>query len=356
MTVHYLKTHLPCSCCETHMPAAPLVVLPNGKPAIPQHYLQFEQTLLSLQEILQDIETLPQFLLFADEDSGGLYLQVGMIGRENYDRSENLRQQKLVYGRKWRIDSNTPTSEIIQTAYLAVKKAREHEIRELLTLVDLASGKTSAPFSTHQDLPLMANNSELVQPVPRFTGDELTVLQQLLTYCRFGERSIEIVDLLPHKQHFILDLKLGSAPVVRRVEGEMPEFNEMEFSVIVGSLKPEHFLHELMETFIRFSDAFVTENFCYKEFKRFSRDVDPVGIAALSVASRPYARDMENAQFATHFRNLNYQTDASRVPKLGQGALADKNRSAIFSVNKLLGHLPADLMETGLSGVGVIAK
>ena len=356
MTVHYLKTHLPCSCCETQMPAAPLVVLPNGKPVIPQHYLQFEQTLLSLREILQDIESLPQFLLFADEDAGGLYVQVGMIGRENYDRGEHLRQQKLVYGRKWRIDQDTPTSEIIQTAFLAIKKAREHEIRELFTLVDLASGKTSAPFSTHQDLPLMANNPELVQPVARVAVNELEILQQLIQRCQFGERSIEIVDLLAHKQHFILDIKLGNAPSVRRAEGEMPEFDEIEFSLMINSLTPENVLHELMDTFIRLSDATVAEHFRYKGFTRFSRTIDPVRIAALSVASRPYARDMENAQFAKHFRHLNYQTDANRVPKLGQGVLADKNRAAIFSVNNLLGHLPVDLMDSGLSGAGVISR
>lgn len=356
MTIHYLKPHLACSCCETQMPAAPLVILPNGKPVMPQHYLQFTQTLLSLREILQDIETLPQFLLFADEDSGGLYLQVGMIGRENYDRNENVRQQKLVYGRKWRIDQDTPTSEIIQTAFLAIKKAREHEIRELFTLVDFASGKTSAPFSTHQDLPLMANNPELVQPVAYAARDELAVLQQVIELCRFGERTIEIVDLVTHKQQFILDIKLGSAPSVRRAEGEMPEFDDIEFSLMINSLTPENVLHELMDTFIRLSDATVAEHFRYKGFKRFSRTIDPVRIAALSVASRPYARDMENAQFAKHFRHLNYQTDANRVPKLGQGVLADKNRAAIFSVNNLLGHMPVDLMDSGLSGAGIISR
>lgn len=121
-------------------------------------------------------------------------------------------------------------------------------------------------------------------------------------------------------------------------------------------IRPENVLHELMDTFIRLSDATVAEHFRYKGFKRFSRTLDPVRIAALSVASRPYARDMENAQFAKHFRHLNYQTDASRVPALGQGALADKNRAAIFSVNNFLGHLPVDLMDSGLSGAGVISR
>lgn len=344
MTVHYLKPHLPCSCCETEMPAAPAVVLPNGKPVIPQHYLQFEQNLVSLQEILADVETLPQFLLFADEDTKGLYLQVGMIGRENYDRGEAIRPQKLVYGRKWRIDSNTPTSEIIQTAFLAVKKAREHEVREMFTLLDKATEKTSAPFSTHQDLPLMAGNADLFLDEPRFaTINAAEQLQNLLSAWRFGERTLELSGLTLHKNQFILDIKLGQAPEVRRLEGELPEYDNWEFSFIIQDLNEASVLHRLMDEFIRLSDTLVAEQFFYRDFARFSSRINPQTIASLSIASRPYARDMKNEDFAPTFRKLNYQTDAERVPKLGKGPLAEKNRSVILAQGFLLGHMPIDL-------------
>lgn len=73
-----------------------------------------------------------------------MYVQIGLIGRENYERGPAVRRRKLVYGRKWRLDADTPSSEILQTMYLAIQKAREHEVRELLTVYDAHSGATSA--------------------------------------------------------------------------------------------------------------------------------------------------------------------------------------------------------------------
>ncbi|HEX5360673.1 MAG TPA: hypothetical protein VFW49_06230, partial [Fluviicoccus sp.] len=119
---------------ETPMPQAPAVTLPNGAVAIPQHYLQYRQTADTVRALLADIDFDPHTLLFAAQDANGLYLQAGLVGRENYERGNTLRPRKLVYGRKWRIDADTPTSEVIQTAFLAISKAREHEVRELLTL------------------------------------------------------------------------------------------------------------------------------------------------------------------------------------------------------------------------------
>lgn len=346
MIIHYLKPHQACSCCETEMPQAPYVELASGQRVIPQHYLQFEQNLQSLREILSDIDGFPLMLLFADEDDNGLYLQVGMIGRENYERGHTLRPQKLVYGRKWRIDSDTPTSEVIQTAFLAIKKAREHEVRELLTIKESTTLKTSTPFSTHQDLPLMANNRDLLlsteKVVTKFTQQ---TIENLLTQLQFAQRTIHMSDVTIRENSIIVDINLGAAPLARQREGDMHEYENFSASLVLNSFNPSHFFHALMELFIQHSDAFVAENFSYKGFTRFSRDIHPENIAALSIATRPYARDMRNKRFAQQFRQLNYQTDASRAPAIGTGALADKNRHIINSVNGLLGHMPQGFFE-----------
>lgn len=343
MTVHYLKPHQVCSCCEEEMPKAPSVVLPNGTRVVPQHYLQFEQSLLSIREIINDIEVGPLTPIFVDEDTQGMYIQVGLIGRENYDRGQDIRPSKLVYGRKWRIDSNTPSSEIVQTAFLAVKKAREHEMRELLTLKDAQSGKISAPFSTHQDLPVMANNRDLLDVGGVAVAADLSTIKEVLAYVRFGEREIHLVDSVVRQQHILLDFALGAAPLARQREKDLQEFNDWTFSIIIESFNPSHFLYALMDKFIAHSDLMIAEAFSYKGFKRFSRNNDPRQIASLSIALRPYERDMAKEEFAPRFRELNYQTDASRVPSLGEGPLAEKNRAIIFSVDNLLGHLPPDL-------------
>jgi hypothetical protein len=57
---------------ETPMPLAPTVELPNGEVWVPQHYLQYEQTVHTVSEILKDIEQVDHYLLFCGEDDSGL--------------------------------------------------------------------------------------------------------------------------------------------------------------------------------------------------------------------------------------------------------------------------------------------
>lgn len=341
MAIHYLKSTHTCSACEAPMPKAPRVVLANGNKVVPQHYLQFAQSLVSLHEIINDIDTLALTPIFAAQDEQGMYIQVGLIGRENYDRGPNTRPQKIVYGRKWRIDRDIPTSEVIQTAFLAVKKAREHEVRELLTLQDVRTGRYSAPFSSHQDLPLMASNRDLLGGSMQAAGS-MDAINDLLQRVRFGERKFRVLDVLVREYSIILDLHLGPAPLARHQEADLAEFDNCTFSLVLESFNPAHFLYSLMESIIAKSDAMLAEVFAYKGFRRFSREHHPELIASLSIALRPYGRDLSDDEFAAGFKSLNYYTDAGRVPRLGQGPLAQKNRAVICAVDNLLGHLPPD--------------
>lgn len=87
---------------------------------MPQHYLQYRMDEKALSEILSHCECFDNTLWFANSEGEGLFLQVGIIGHENYDRAHKLRPRKIVYGIRWRIEQNTPTSEVVQTAFLAV--------------------------------------------------------------------------------------------------------------------------------------------------------------------------------------------------------------------------------------------
>jgi hypothetical protein len=328
---------------EVPMQFAPTVELSNGKVYIPQHYLNYEQSAESISELLAYIECDENILLFAGTDQQGKYVQAGMVGRENYDRTNTIRAQKLVYGRKWRIDSDTPTSEVIQTAFLAIKKAREHEVRELLTLKDVLSGKTSAPFSSHIDLPLMAASPELVQSAMDISRHATPVnVQDFVRGLMFGQREIQILDTLHRKNGTtIIDLRLGVVPLARQAEGDLGEYENLELSVTLNRLSKTEFLHELMAELIKHSDRFVEEKFTYKGFARFSRSIDPFRIAKLSIATRPYARDTLNTKFNSVFKRNNYAVDASRAPLIGFGRLEEKNREAIDQLgSSLLGHMP----------------
>ena len=328
---------------EVPMPYAPSVELPNGASCIPQHYLRYQQTPQSISDIVADLHFDNHTPVFASSDDRGMYLQVGLVGRENYDRAHAVRHQKLVYGRKWRIDSDTPTSEIIQTAFLAIKKVREHELRELLTIRDSISGKVSAPFSTHLDLPLMARNTDLVTASDHHARAAHRVhIAHLLEHVRFGQRRIEVQDVMTRPQGVTLvDLKLGALPLARQVEGDLPEFNDLQFTVLLKTVNQSELLYETMAAMVVHSDRQVDERFTYRDFARFSRANDPLRIAQLSIATRPYARDAANTKFTPVFNAMNYAVDASRAPSLGMGRLADKNRRMIEAHGThLAGHMP----------------
>ena len=327
---------------ESAMANAPCVSLANGYRFIPQHYLRYQHTAESIQQIISEIDYADNVLLFAAADITGMYVQVGLIGRENYDREHHVRPQKLVYGRKWRINSDTPTSEIIQTAFLAIKKAKEHEVRELLTLVDKASSKVSTPFSNHLDLPLMTKNKDFLQSRQLKTSElNVRLVAEFLEGVTFGERQI-VVDLveLRRQSQYLVDVSLGELPLARQAEGHKDEFEGATFTLILSDASRAALLYALMDALIAHSDNHVESHFRYQGYQRFSRNNDPEKIAALSIASRPYARDSLNTLFNTGFKKSNYDTDAARVPDIGVGQLAAKNIARIAAFMDLQGHMP----------------
>ncbi len=345
MTIHHLpQCHQQLVHGEVAMPHAPTVVLAHGQRFIPQHYLRYQHNVQSIQQLVSEIDYANNVPLFAAEDEQGMYLQVGLIGRENYDRHHHVRPQKLVYGRKWRINSDTPTSEIVQTVFLAIKKAREHEVRELLTIVDSQTVKTSTPFSNHHDLPLLAHHCDVVMNAatePKQLDE--TLVRAYLQDVRFGERAIELVGVEQRRNgQYLVDLALGALPLARQVEGDMNEYDGAAFTLVLTKTTRAALLYALMDALIAYSDNHVEDHFSYQGYQRFSRENDPAQIATLSIASRPYARDARNTAFNSGFKQSNYEVDASRVPHIGAGKLAQKNRAMIAAFADLQGHLPFD--------------
>ena len=330
---------------EQPMPFAPYVQLSNGNKAMPQHYLSYQQDLNSVSYLLSQINGLDNMLLFADEDNQGLFIQVGMIGRENYDRNDQLRQEKLVYGRRWRIEENVPSSEIIQTAYLALQKVMEHEVRELFTLSPEHTTKTSTPFSTHLDLPTMANNSDLLlhsakkKEKPSWSAVDLF---NAVDKVSFGQRSIQVIDILPRANNIIVDIKLGKPPFIRQREKDLTLFDDLDITLLLDNFNPSTFYHRLMQALIEKGHTIIQESFTFQNFARFSETISPEMIANFSINSRPYAQHMKDKRFAKVFREMNFATDASKAPNLGDGVLAEKNRGKINSFKNLGGHLPKD--------------
>lgn len=152
---------------EKPIDGSPTVTLNNGNQCIPQHFYTFNHTLESVKKLVKRISFSNKFNPYVFEDESSICLQIEIIGHENYHYSNSKREIKKVYGRKWRIERNLPTSEIIQTTMLAIKVAIEHELRELLKLNDTQENFTSTPFNNHQDLPLICKEHSLLDSVTK---------------------------------------------------------------------------------------------------------------------------------------------------------------------------------------------
>lgn len=329
---------------EKRMSGAKTIDLGSGIKHLPQHYATYHHTLKSVEAILSRITFSSDVLLFTDHDENGLYVQVGIIGHENY-RQDNLDYPpKIVYGRKWRIDTDTPTSEIIQTVMLAIKKVREHEIRELFVWLSGKGRKVSVPLSCHQDISMLKKAASVRKLVSseglREPLDD--VLGQVLNATRFLgkkliiERSVAIDD-----KRVLVDFKLDTRVTSTETPGDFKEFNDFSVSLLLDSESVSKLAYLLLDSFIAHSDRYVEETFAYEDFHRFSRVYSLNWIAKQSRRNRPYKRDMADETFKKTFEETNYETDKLRKPSLGYGLLAEINEEKIARYPNLEGHLPS---------------
>lgn len=335
---------------EKIIPGAKTIEISDGQQHLPQHYATYYHTLDSITQILSAITFADDVLLFADHDANGLYLQVGVIGQENYQQENTHYPHKIVYGRKWRIDSDTPTSEIVQTAMLAIQKVREHEIRELLTVRSGDHSKPSAPLSCHQDIHMLQKAARM-QSVSNTNEKEKPLteaLHQTLKTLRFlGRRLIAHHIQILDKHRLLADIKLdnrsqGNSSLPTQKMYHLDEFNDFKTSFIIDQQTINTLIYTLLDNFILHSNRFVEEQFAYQGFHRFSRDLDANWIAQQSKKNRPYQKHLHNKKFKNAFENSNFNVDKLRTPSLKGGMLADINRAKLSVYPKLSGHMPSD--------------
>ena len=288
---------------------APRLTLRNGRSCIPQHYLQYTHSLASVEAIISDVSFSDRYPIFVSEDAGSLILQIGIIGFDNYRVAAKQTGQKIVFGRKWRVEPNLPTSEIIQTAFLAIKKAREHEIRELFTL-KLGVKKTT-PFNNHHDLPLMARNADILE-TPSHPDISL---EQSLHLIKFDGGVFELTDM-EKLRNGLTALTLNFTP---KVKGHHKEFSGTPIVLLLKSTAPNALYHALMTEMLALSNAYVDEHFRYRGFARFSRNNDVTAIAQLSADLRQNPEELldnKACNFIKDFAAERYDTDITRVPQL----------------------------------------
>jgi hypothetical protein len=241
---------------------APKASLGNGKYCVPQHYLSYEHSISTVEELILKITYSKRYPIFVSHENAGLYLQIGIIGTDNY--SNNDHNQKIVYGRKWRIEPNLPTSEIIQTIFLAIKKAREHEVRELFRLK--INNKVTTPFNNHHDVHMLVNSK-----LKQICSEQQTTwpeLQSELDNIRYDQASFYIQNIEQRKAHYwLIELE-----VLTKSTTKLPELLDKTLIILViDKLTLNEVLHQLMNQLINLSDNHVNENFIYANVARFSK-------------------------------------------------------------------------------------
>ena len=305
---------------------APTVRLRNGVDCVPQHFLRYAHTRVSVERLVMKIDYDRAYPIFVSEDAGGVYVQIGIIGRDNYTSLRNgiAKNPKLVFGRRWRVEPNLPTSEILQTVCLALKKAREHEMRELFKVAH--KGRTTTPMSNHHDLPLMARNTELLHA----GTTKVVSLDCIISRALFDGGHFELADVETTRSGVTV---LELIYVAKRDAGNPPHINA-PLIVTLKALSPSAVLHGMMDAILQLSDAYVDENFAFEGFARFSRSVDVLAIADLSAALRRDPATLTRAQkdkaaFAKTYAQEKYDTDNTRVPVLHSGPYADALRAKL---------------------------
>ena len=336
--VKYFENYLAYKNAEQPIMGAPIVDIGKGNTCIPQHFLKYEHTLESIESVIADISFSDKYPIFACEDQTGLYLVIGIIGRDNYKTHLTDTPLKIVYGRKWRVEPNLPSSEIIQTAFLAIKKAREHEIRELFRLKSYDSYKSSTPFSGHHDTPVL---ERLMNKTDRINKpSSLDNIREMLLRITFDNNNIILED--------IETLKSGAHALSLTIKEngnkfhntDIPEYKNLTLNIIVDVLDTNLITFSIMQELIKISDRYVDEKFQYRGFHRFSWTNYISEIGDISIMLRDKQRITETPNFEGHFENMNYDVDSTRVPVLKDGILSQIILNKLASFGELEGHLP----------------
>ena len=311
---------------EKIIPEAPVVKLSSGDFCVPQHYLTYDHTLESVESLICSIDYDPRYAVFAAQEENCIYIQVGVIGPDNYKSHTEGTELKLLFGRKWRVEPELPTSEIIQSVFLAIKKSREHEVRELFKLA--INDSITTPFNTHIDLPLIAevyykshqNSAFKAKLKPKLEPEkQVTDILSCISYDNCDFSLIEVTQRV--NGLWLVDIKIEESP-----QACLPEVINRNLYLQVEDLSLNTLCRAVMNELVRLSDLHVDKNFSYKGFHRFDPDIDITEISHLSQQTRKI--DLAD-NFAEELSKSNYLTDQMRIPPIKPGPLKVKYKDLL---------------------------
>jgi len=322
---------------ETPLAYAPHICLNDCGAVVPQQYLDVERTLTNLENILADVTVPKGFLLFAGQGDGGLFILVAVFGEENYRQASSLvSEDKIVYGRRWMIEPTTPTSEVVQTAMLAIKKAREHELREKFVVSINAKSVNTTPFNCHQDLPLMVANKQRMSRDIHDAPFGESAINALLRNVKIDGLTLQLNTILALGERSVVDISVQQCDE----SITFSELNGRSLTVVCEEPSISHFMHQLFNACLSCSDRYVEENTFFKGFARFSHDVSPQAIAEFSYLTRSVKA--QDHRFDNLFKDMSYRVDSAKAPIINGGRLGQQQRLALADYVELAGYQPIE--------------
>lgn len=320
---------------ESPMPGAPTVVV-DGSKVVPSQYKLYNQTVDAVQETVSKITYKPNVKVFVSSDGGkqdeGVYIQVGIVGIDNYPYKGKDMPEKIVYGRKWRVEKLLPTSELIQTVMLAIKSAEEHEMRERVVI----NGYT--PLNNHLDLPLLKDYLKANPPQPEAQVKDLSAAQKVFDGVHVAGCKVEVLEYEKRRTgRTVVDVELKHDPQYEHVE---KEFVGKQYTIVSDGDTSSQLLYALMDTVLHETNRNIEETFKYDGFARFSRDITVPTLRDFNAFSRN-ARNFEmQPGFMDVARAMNRAIDAERPPIAMPGPANDPILREIDSKPNLLGAKP----------------
>ncbi|MGJ8681644.1 hypothetical protein [Paraglaciecola sp.] len=316
---------------EYSLPNSPKLTISESEQIVPQHYLRYRHTIESIESLVIECDYDDKYVIFTSEIDSAPHITIGIVGFDNYKTKST---KKIVYGRNWRVEPNMPTSEIIQTIFLAIQKAKEHENRELLRVS--SKGRVTTPFNNHQDVLLL---SKVSQKLTKANSTPVTagLISKYLPRISYGNLTFKLTSFNQlSASEFLVVLGVQQSEL-----SEVPELKECQtITFIIDGNSTNAFLHSLMDCLIQKGNKHVENNFTFKGFSRFSRVNNLEIISEMSLKTRNLHTLPGHDSFIEQWEVEKHTVDKTRVPSIFTHRLKNKVKDQLAKHAPLDGFVP----------------
>ena len=316
------------------MPGAPEVLLADGTRAVPGQFRQYRLTTAAIQALVAEITLPPELVVFVGQDPGDKtpYVQIGVLGPDNYGHRET-NPDKLVYGRRWRVEPSLPDYEVVQTVFAAARDARDHELREMFQV----EGRT--PFSGHVDAEVLtrAQATGTLVPRPPQAVRSLADVQAVLDETSLAGRALRVLEVEHRARTGTLSVVFEAVPPADAEP--VPLVDGVVFEARAETATASGVLHAVMEELRRASLRELEETFAFRGDVRYSRDKDVQTLGDFSALTRS-PKALVGGPLGAAGVAYTLAVEQARAPVVAPGPATDRAFATLTARAPLLGIPP----------------